>query len=199
MVRIAPAPPRSTIVDDAEGMRITIPVRRNWFLIVFVAFWLGCWAWVMVGIPLGLLGMAPAFAVDQGQLGAVVFVVVWFVLWTLGGFFALLAWLWNLVGKEVVILTGSVLVIRRQIFGVGRSREYDAGQVRGLRCSPQVYEPWNFSWGSSAAFWGLGGVLAFDYGARTYRFGPGLDEAEAKMILGAIKQRFPELDVQRKD
>ena len=40
--------------------------------------------------------------------------------------------------------------------------------------------------------WGKGeGVIAFDYGAKTFRFGSGLDEAEAKMILIEIAQRYP--------
>ena len=33
-----------------------------------------------------------------------------------------------------------------------------------------------------------GGVIAFDHGARTYRFGVGFDETEAKQIVTAIKK-----------
>lgn len=32
-----------------------------------------------------------------------------------------------------------------------------------------------------------------DYGAKTIRFGSGIDEAEARMILDSIRTRFPEL------
>ena len=39
---------------------------------------------------------------------------------------------------------------------------------------------------SSASGFGDGN-LAFDYGARTYRFGFGLDEAEAKLLLDALR------------
>jgi hypothetical protein len=31
--------------------------------------------------------------------------------------------------------------------------------------------------------------MAFEYGAKTYRFGAGLDEAEAKQAVTAIKKR----------
>jgi hypothetical protein len=36
------------------------------------------------------------------------------------------------------------------------------------------------------------GSIAFDYGARTFRFGSGVDEAEAKQILAEIQQKYPQ-------
>ena len=35
--------------------------------------------------------------------------------------------------------------------------------------------------------------LAFDCGAKTYRFGTGLDEAEAQAIVDALQQRWPQI------
>ena len=35
-----------------------------------------------------------------------------------------------------------------------------------------------------------GTSIAFDYGAKTYRFGRDVDEAEAKEIVKTIKNRF---------
>ena len=61
--------------------------------------------------------------------------------------------------------------------------------MRDLRIGQIGFDPVNVS--SSLQLWGVGGgVLAFDYGARTYRFGAGLDEAEAKQVVIAIKQRY---------
>jgi hypothetical protein len=36
------------------------------------------------------------------------------------------------------------------------------------------------------------GAVAFDYGAATFRFGAGIDEAEAKQIVAEIQQKFPQ-------
>ncbi len=50
------------------------------------------------------------------------------------------------------------------------------------------------AWGSSYYPW-LGnsvGTLAFDYGAKTFRFGAGIDEAEAKQIVAEIQNKFPQ-------
>jgi hypothetical protein len=39
-------------------------------------------------------------------------------------------------------------------------------------------------------FWGIGGgLIAFDYGAKTFRFGASLDEAEAQDIVKELNRR----------
>lgn len=184
MAKIEPAAPRSIVNDEPEGLRIVIPARQHLFLMLFLAAWLCGWAVGEVTVLDQLL---------EGQLnepGAELFAAAWLILWTVGGGFVLYALLWGIAGREVVVLTGQALVLRREIFGIGRSREFDLDHVRDLRFAPAVYNPWD----SSAAFqfWGIGGgSLAFDYGARTYRFGAGVDEAEAKFLAGALKQRCP--------
>jgi hypothetical protein len=35
-------------------------------------------------------------------------------------------------------------------------------------------------------------MIAFDYGAKTFRFGLAIDEAEAKQIILAIKEGLPQ-------
>jgi hypothetical protein len=35
------------------------------------------------------------------------------------------------------------------------------------------------------------GMLAFDYGCKTFRFGAGVEEAEARVILQRLKSRWP--------
>lgn len=60
--------------------------------------------------------------------------------------------------------------------------------MRDLRVGPVGFNPMDFS--SSLQLWGIGGgVIAFDYGAKTHRFGAGLDEVEAKLTVTAIKKR----------
>jgi hypothetical protein len=36
-------------------------------------------------------------------------------------------------------------------------------------------------------------TIAFDYGAKTYRFGAGVDEAEAQAIVDTLRERWPSL------
>jgi hypothetical protein len=121
--------------------------------------------------------------------GGEVFMLAWLGVWTVGGAFAIYAWLWQVMGKEIVTVHGQRFTIRRDIGGFGFDKEYDLVQMRDLRVGHLGVNPLDFS--SSLQLWGVGGgVIAFDYGARTYRFGAGLDEAEAKQVVTAIKQRY---------
>lgn len=79
------------------------------------------------------------------------------------------------------------LILRREILGLGRSREFDVSQIRDLRILPlPLGDPRDLSLGSE-------GVIAFDYGAKTFRFGAALAEAEAKQLLQTLHTRCPAL------
>jgi len=114
--------------------------------------------------------------------------LAWLGVWTVGGVVAIYAWLWQLMGKEIVTVHGQTFTVRRDIGGFGFEKEYELVQMRDLRVGPVGMNPMDFS--SSLQLWGVGGgMIAFDYGARTHRFGAGLDEAETKQVVTAITQR----------
>lgn len=148
---------------------------------IFLGFWLCGWAMGDVMVPATFL----AADVDRE---AKLFAAVWLVAWTIGGGFALYAFFWSLVGRERILLTPSTLSIKRELFGMGRVREYELTHVRDLRVSPMTYNPFDFR--SSLQFWGIGGgVLVFDHGAATIRFGASLQEGEAKAIVERMRSR----------
>jgi hypothetical protein len=104
------------------------------------------------------------------------FLVFWLVGWALGEATVSFVLLYMVAGAEVITLSPGSLMIRLAAFGVGRTWEYDASQVRRLRVVPNT---WN-----SGNQW-YGGV-AFDYGARTVRFAHGIDEAEATLVVSDL-------------
>ena len=182
MAKLHPADSRITITDTSEGLRIVMPCRRSWFVICFLAFWLCGWAAAEVMVANQFVkGDSP----PEGEL----FMLAWFGVWTVGGVVAIYAWLWQIMGKEILTVRGQMFKLRRDIGGFGFNKEYNLIQMRDLRIRPVGASPLEFS--SSFQLWGVGGgVIAFDHAERTYRFGAGLDEAEAKQIMTAIKQRF---------
>jgi hypothetical protein len=133
--------------------------------------------------------MVPISLFREGANGPPLpFAAVWLVAWTLGGGFALYVFWWSLKGRERILLTSSRLSIRRELFGAGRMREYDAAHIRDVRVSPTPSGPIGFRGGLE--YWGIGGgVIAFDYGATTVRFGAGLEEGEAKSVVAQVKSR----------
>ena len=158
-----------------------IPARRQWFTIICLCAWLGGWAY-------GEVLVTREFVLGRGP--PLPFALIWLTAWTAGGALAVMAVAWGLAGREVVSVGSGLFAIRREVFGVGRTWEYDPAQVRNVRVAVAGFDPFDFK--ASFRLWGIGGgPIAFDYGARTYRVGSGIEEAEAASIVGAVRERLP--------
>jgi hypothetical protein len=175
-----PAARRSIRREGSYGPEIVIPVRRNWALIVLIPLWLALWT-------TGIAGVAGEVRSGRARGGEAGFFEVWLVAAVLGGGAVVYTWLWNAIGREVVGLRPGLLVIRRDVAGFGLSREYSLAEVRNLRVS---LPPSDASrWAPPLRFGRYTGVVAFDHGARTVRFGEGLAEAEASLVLAELGVR----------
>jgi len=182
-MKVEPSQPRFRWEDHLGRLRVTLPARRNWLVLIFLSAWLVGWVFGEVMVPTQLFGRT-------GKTGVDLFAAAWLVMWTIGGGFAIYIWLWNLVGREVIDVDSQSLRIKRAVGRWGRIREFGLTHVRALRVAPQAFNPMDFS--SGLRFWGVGGgIIAFDYGAKTYRFGSALDEAEAKQVLARLAERVP--------
>jgi hypothetical protein len=178
---VTPAKPKARFEDTPRGFEVIIPSKRNWFVTGFLCLWLCGWA---VGEVVG----ATTFFTHNTDTAEKLFMTVWLAAWTLGGGFALYVFFWSLAGRERVLLGPATLSIKRELFGRGRLREYELNEIRDLRVAPTAYNPFDPRYGLQ--FWGLGGgVIAFDHGSATIRFGAALDEAEAKSIVGQLRSR----------
>ena len=176
---ISPAPRRSTRADRPDGVELVIPAKRNLFVMLFLLAWLGGWAF----------GEFSALGQLSSERGApALFILFWLLAWTVGGAFAVSVFSWMLAGRERITLGPRILGIRREIFGVGLTREYDLAHVRNLRVSAAIHDP--FGWTAGARFWGVGGgLVTFDYGAKAVRIAAGIDEPEAAQIVQELRAR----------
>lgn len=181
MAVVAPANPRATTAETSSGLEIVVPAKKNWIIILFLGLWLCGWA-------MGVVVVATQFLSHDMPSEASVFLTVWLVGWTLGGAFALLVCCWSLAGKERMLLSSDRITLKREIFGWGRTREYELVHVRSLRASQSPYNPADFR--SGFRFWGIGGgSIAFNHGSKTIRFAAGLDEAEAQSLVTRLLDR----------
>jgi hypothetical protein len=186
MGRVVPPSDRSTVTDTAEGVLVSTPVRKNWFILLFLPVWLIGWAVGEVSVGRELLDF------EQARGEPILFMVVWLIFWTIGGVFCFALFLWSLFGVENVAVGGSTVSIRREVLGVGYAREYEMTHARNLRVSNAPMNMFDLRAGLS--FWGLGGgLIAFDYGSSTVRFGAGLEEAESARVVARILARFSSL------
>jgi hypothetical protein len=181
MALVQPTKERATLTEDSLALMATIPARRNWFLILFLGFWLCGWLAGEIMVPL-------TFFENDTQAPERLFTIAWLAMWTIGGIAAIYAFAWNVAGLEVVSLTQSRLSIRKQVLGLGRLREYGLEHIANMRIAPVPFNPMDPR--SALQFWGVGGgPIAFDHGASTVRFGAGLDEAEAGRLVAKFKER----------
>lgn len=192
--------PRYSKSNSEKGFIITIPSKKNWFIILFLGFWLIGWAVgeiSVIGIlSAGLLkavtgGIPDALTAGAGAFSGL-FMVAWLGGWTVGGAFAIYAWLWQVKGYEKITISHDGFKVEKNTPIWTRSKEYRIQDVVYLRMSSSNSSIWSMSGGME--LWGItGGQLAFDYGAKTIRFGIGLDEAEAKQILKEIQAKHPDI------
>ena len=178
---VQPSQRKALVWDTPGGLEIVIPAKRVLFAKLFLLIWLLAWLW-------GEIMIIGQLASGAGNGGTSTSLLVWLAFWTVGGALAIWALLWMNFGKERVTLSATTLGIRREVLGVGRSREYELTHVRNLRVS---LEPFHMiSSGHTLRPIAIrGGSIAFDHGASTVRFGAALDEAEASQILADLNSR----------
>lgn len=179
---VRPANNRHRITSTDEGLRIIIPhAWRPGALLATTVFVLGIAVMAMIGLDVNQRHPSPAFAI--------IFFALFLVLFA-GTFWSssVYAWLWHVRGKEIVQVDATAITLTRRVLGLERPRRYLASHVRDLRAVPRG------GMAGDPSMWQAFGIdpctLAFDYGARTVRFGVGLDEAEARQIVAAVGARF---------
>jgi hypothetical protein len=181
VARVAIPSARSSVLDTPDGLIINIPAPRTWYAILFLGFWLCGWAF-------GEVAVIRELVIGKFK-GSSLFLIGWLGAWTVGGAAAIYFWSWMIAGHEIVSLTPTLLGVRRDILGFGRSREYDLPSVKNLRIDrAPIYNNLSSTNLSRSMF---GSTIAFDYGAKTFRFGGGIDEAEASQLIERLKARYP--------
>jgi hypothetical protein len=179
-----PLPSARYSVETIDGTQwIVARAARNWFVLAFLAVWLTIWT-------IGASASLGAGIVGGNPLGFVVGAVFLLFGWGIVGSIVL----WQIAGRSLVTVQAGALVTRWQMPFVGRTKRYDARQVRHLRAASLAWPFAGFGRFSRAAYppWFANmGSVQFDYGARTVRVLPGLDEAEGRMVAEWLAKRLP--------
>jgi len=106
---------------------------------------------------------------------------------------AILVWLWNNRGREIIRIGDSELKRSREYGLFSRSKIYQTKQISNLRVSD--LSPTSLEMGGGMEFWGLsGGTITFDYEPGIAKIGLGLEEAEARHIIQIINARYENLN-----
>ncbi|WP_119270679.1 hypothetical protein [Taklimakanibacter deserti] len=189
MTVVEPGKGRAIIEQNGAGLRITIPAVTQAFGVIFISLWLIGWAFGEVMVSRQLFGSQ---SVQNSSQGGSLFMLVWLAAWTLGGGWAIYTLLWQLAGKEIIELTTTSLRQRKQIPLFSRSKEYALANIANLRVAPprpRFYQGQYMIQGLSFK----DGAISFDYGRDTHHLASGLDEADAKYVIGEMCKRVKSL------
>lgn len=176
-MKLQPAASSLKITYLPDGISARMPVRRNWILMAFLLVWLYIWG----GSEASELNMI----LNGNRLP---FLLVWFSLWTLTGFWTICMMLWQIAGREIITINATELIHWAGFFGIGRTRRYDLAQIRRLRAVDSAFSHRS----TNPPLFGPGtGPIAFDYGARTYHIASSLDEADAYDLVLEMADFMP--------
>lgn len=106
------------------------------------------------------------------------------VIWTAGGLLAVYALAWNLRGREIVTADPASLSVSRCLARWCRTRSYPLSEIANLRVESE-------EGGWLGAYWWMfgikAGMVAFEYGSSTVRFGDRLDEPTAGDLVRTVE------------
>ena len=187
---INPPTPRHSSSQTDEGLQIILPSKKNYLLILWYGLWLIMWVF-MTGTVTFFLAFFILLAIKESNSGMWIFAmfITFMLLFLLGiGLPAIYAFFWQLAGKEIISVNSAVMSITNQIFGWKKVYEYGIMDIKDLRAS--IPQKDLFARVKILQFSKQNGMISFDYGAKTFRFGLDIDEAEAKQIVSEIQGRF---------
>jgi hypothetical protein len=189
MAIVEPGKGRAVIEESGAGLRITIPVATQAFGAAFISLWLVGWAF---GENMAIRFLFADLSAQNLKAGGSLFLLAWLAAWTLGGGWAIYTLLWQIAGKEIIELTSISLRQRKQIPLFSRSREYAVANIENIRLAPPQPQFYRGRYVLSGLSF-KDGSISFDYGRDTHQLASGLDEADAKYVIGEMCKRVKSL------
>ena len=173
---------RITFSHVGAAVEVRIPTLKIKALLIFLPVWWTGWtAGGIFAIVALLLGDPPGGAL------IVVWLIFWFGFWV----FTAYAWLWDAFGNEVITFDHASLRIKRDLFGRGPSSTFVVLEISRLRAAGLFGGAHTFE--RSLSPWGLtGGMIAFEVGGKTRRFGLQLQEEEAHALVDTMRSQLPD-------
>ncbi|KOY86700.1 hypothetical protein AD998_11580 [bacterium 336/3] len=176
---------RAIIHENSYELEIIIPIKKNWFLIIFFGAWL-CSGWV-IGEMIGIIFFILTVFIKELYFN--LFILFWLCFWTVSGFFIFKIFLWNAFGKEVFTFKKGTLTIRKKGLLLSQPKIYNIQEVKKIRVEQEESTSDKLLYRKNLIFSHTNGTIRFSYGLQDVKFGDGIDEAEAYFILEKLKSK----------
>ena len=181
------APKKQTIVEPSRnasieripgGLRIMIPGWLGWGSMAFHLIW-SYFAVDLSGDE--LLNILHGKA-DWGTIGLLLF-------WNIHLLLAVPLLLWQVAGREVILIDGVSMSQRLEIFGLGWARRFPVADIRALGVSSVLRADAGNEWRTDM----LRSCVSFLCGNKNYRLGWGLSYGAAVRVAHAIHEAYPDV------
>jgi hypothetical protein len=174
-------PPSSRFIRERiDGVeQIRIPMRRNWFALLFLSFWICGWT-------VGGIAAMTAVATEPNA-----FLIFWLGGWAIGWLFAASTIASQLAGSEIIRVVGRDLEISIGVGSLRRRKLYRGDQIRCLDSSDPSPSAWPSRMQQVPFARARQGAIKFDYGAQTFYAASSADEAEGRMIVEWLRPKLP--------
>ena len=108
--------------------KVSIPGQRNSKQMLLLSFWLIYWLLILVFIL--FIGNQVINAFRAGQTNIFIFIMGFAAFfgtltWGMRGMFAIYVLLWQIAGLETLEISHDTLKLRKTIFGVGKTKEFE--------------------------------------------------------------------------
>lgn len=184
-----PYPGRAIINNTFNGLEVIIPSKKNWLVTIFLFGWLGGWS---VGEYSALTELFKLIEkLDSGRL----FIAFWLVAWTIGGFFAFSIFIWNLIGKEVILFTSNQIEVKKIGTLFFKPKTYSLTDAKHFRAVEIYHDSNTRGRSNNQGPFDQSGTIHFDYGLQTVQCASGISVAEAELIFEKLKNRGIKLDL----
>ena len=171
---IAPPPgPGSRIQELGSRLSVRFRPHRSWGQIVFLVLWLAFWSFG---------GIAALVALPDAGPGELAFMLLWLCGWVGGECAVITVIAWQLVGKELLILTDGHLEVRKELGRFARTKFYDVAFVRDIEA---VRVPSGEDERPRRDF-----CLRLSYEGTSIRIGEGMGEREAEYVASIVLSKI---------
>lgn len=147
--------------------------------LVFLTIWLLVWA---------VLGIFSILYVPWSTLGdKLIYPVVMMVVWGLGLVISLSAYLWILIGREIIKIGSETLLIEKGLLGFFRRKSFPVDKLAGFQIAEDYFN--NPRQGST--FGRFAKTIEFKIAGKLERCGSLLTRTEAEKVLVLLKEHLP--------
>lgn len=162
---------RITFQDKPEGLKVVMPVKRNWLLLtlftVSLLVWVGMTYWMLIFLIRDVIMTGARFAFVLATI-----VLIWLVIWYFVGRMLLRRWQYFAAVQEILFINKERLTIWRPVAVWGGTEAFDMHYVRPFYMSDRHHCP------------------TFDYGNQKVYLGASLTEEEAQRLIKTLNTLY---------